>query len=450
LSDKKISFTKAMREQLIQQEDFYASLDGPVNAAGVQFLIRNQDVRNGDATVSEKPLGNGDVRARVSFPMDDNKNPADGWLQLTDSFLLSGDGRRVLAFDRQFKPNAQATSELWQRRLNLFRSAALPSLASQQEFSDHVLTKPLVFERLKQSPQALQFMLESGAAIQQGLGDDQMQILPKEHDSCATVEKLGNGYRIKFTWVFDNDADGKNGRYIMADDFIIDSDKKFKSHSRQWKVHPDAVSSVGSLPPVKLYGVGKPSKDLAEAFVDAIVPAFFSVSQPTVVAATEPRREPVRIDPPAEPQPNVGIGQVSVVPGPRVRMLPSESKKAGSNGPAYEFSFSQHANLDRNLTTENASGQMTRMVGPNLRSQLSRRGIAGSAKFNFLIRFEKETGYVKNVVAALVQDDGLQLNGSSDLQNILREAAKRIHLNLRAHDGLASKELSAPITAVIQ
>jgi hypothetical protein len=270
-----------------------------------------------------------------------------------------------------------------------------------------------------------------------------MQILPKELESYATVEKLEKGYKIKITWVLDNDGDAKNGRYLMEDSFVIDSEKNFKSHTRNWAVHPDAVATFGSTPPVKLFSVGKPAKALAKAFVDAIVPGLFTTPPPEPVAAPEPHREMVRIDPITVKEGTSGTGKALEVAGPRVRGGVTAEEKPAAKAMEFSWSFSQRSSLERNADASNGAALVKQAIGPYVREQLMGNGFEGNLTLRFLIDFNGQTGHVSKVTTRVEQlTDGFL--GGEKLRAICYEAARRIQINLRATASLAPRGLETP------
>lgn len=426
----------------MRQSDYYASLTHAVNASGARYWARSQDVK-----IVERSAANGDVYVQVRLPIDDNQNAADGRVQLIDTFVLSGDGRRVQSFDRRFHYNELGSTALWQRRLSSFRSAESPGAAFQQQFVDQVLTKPLVLARIKDSPGAMEFMGESGIAIQSGLMDDQMRIISKDPSSFVTVEKAGDGYKVKVAWSVDNDEDGSRGRFIMEDQFILGADKKFKSHSRQWRVHPDSDASGGAVSLAPFYGVGKPPKAKAQAFIEAILPALFAAPQPPA-----PQMAGLVAVPIPEPEirgPRVDIGDLVVQgPEPRVETAPTVGRER-DGGSSFEFNFRKIGMGKRNASEENINGLFNRAVGSYLKSRLEKRGRAGDIKFNFEISYDQASGHVTRVVATLLRDNGVGLS-PLELADILKGVADRIHLNLRATAGLAGDTVRIPLSVIIQ
>lgn len=418
--------------------DYYRSLSDRVIPSGPRFRIGTKNVE-----ITEGATPSGDIKVQVKFPVDDDTTAENGSIDMTDTFILSREGRAVQSFNRQIKWNGLGSATLWQKRESDYRSAAAPSKVLQQQFVDQVVTKAQVLEAIRGDSAAMQFIVDSWHALQNGLGDNQYQFFQKDPGSFATVEKTANGYKVKLSWVADNDKDAKNGRIIMEDQFILDENKKFKSHLRQWRVHPQSEGNVPSTSLTSLYGVSKPPKAQAQALLNVILPLLFT-SPPA--GKTETGQGSVGMGPTTVTQPNGGTGKSIEVAGPRVETQ-TRSATTSRGGLTYEFTFSQMNKSERNAHTENAGALLTRAVGPNLRTQLARKGISGTMKFLFDIKFA-ENGSVTRVKATVLHN-GLGLN-ESDLSGSLKGAALRIHQNLRAQNGLSGDTLRVPLTVEIQ
>lgn len=424
--------------------------------------------------MAQESLPSGEVKLSVRFPIDDNDRRADGRIYLKDTFVLSAEGRRVKSFSRLLEGGKSGPSSLWGRRLSDWRKAPTPGVVLQQKFVDQVFTEPELLKRLAKSPAAAEFMRLSGEAIQKGLGNDQLQIMGRLRGAFFKVEKSSGGFRIKLSWLVDDDQDSQNGRHIMEDTFQVDGKTfQFQSFQRRFLVHPDSLGNPeATMRLAGFYGLKKPSQSEARAFVEPMIPVLFSQGDGRAAPGEMAMREGSRTDPrlgtgdlhPVQgnaPEKTgqskgkrglpglAGLGGSAPGAGPVVRgeqEVTPEAKK--TRGVPLTFRFHRHPARDRTINRENIAGWLTRTVGMSLKSKLSKRGVPGTVKFDFRIQFDGASGYVTEIKAGLLQDRGIGLS-SSDLKELMKDAAERIHLNFRAVSGLSGDIISVPMTFTI-
>jgi hypothetical protein len=430
-----------LQTHLTAQTDYYRPVTDKVMALQMQLRLGK------GLEITKITTPKSEIKIAVKIPIDDDSMPENGRADMIDTFTLSGDGRRVIDFNRQFKWNKLGPSALWKKRVNALGGAHLPYESLQQKFVDQVLTKPEVLARIKAVPEAFQFMRDSKNAIQQGLGDNQMLFYAKDPRSFATVEKLEKGYKVKFFWVMDNDEQSQNGRFIMEDQFDLDENKNFKSHLRQWRRHPDSKRDDATL--TSLYGVSKPPSAKAKAFVEAILPTLFESALPVAEGEPSPNPETVQIGPvtvtePASKvsMPNEGTGKSVEVGGPHVRE-DSREDRVPVKGKDFTWTFSNQPSLERNTDLNNGGARIKNVIGANVRKQLQDKAFEGTLRLRFIVEFNGQTGHVAKVSVKVEQvTDGTLDMGK--IRSICSDAAVRIQKNLRATPSLASKILESP------
>lgn len=447
MSGRPTAYNRNFQKILVENLDFFAGATDPVPNG--RLLARVPGAGKETTT-----LANGDLRVRLNFAIDDNKNAEDGRIFRRDEFILSSDGRRVKKYSKSYSYNGKGNRTLWNGYLAQYQTQASPTNAEAQEFANRVITKDLFVQHLLGAGSAARSFIDAGAFAAQDV-NDQLQLKYFEGETQISVRKVGKKYKIIFSYVVDVDENGSNGRLIMEDHVNLQvSDLKMTSHLRRWAVHPDSYGNAEYIGLAsQLNGKAGPSLSEARSFVETVLPVLFpsrAKSQPT-----PPSLPPAQPAPPATPAPvkippSVRVAGPSLpeerpIQGPPAKTSPSlEPKKSG----AYDYTFGKHKPIPRNAGERNISGHIKRSIINQLRRKAEQYNV-NPLKLTIILKFHPTTGYLTGVSFKDLRMQGGSIPKAS-LNGLFYQLSQRLHENIRAQKDLGATTINAPITVVLQ